>query len=454
MLDLHQRRSKVIQITFLLFAAMIFGILYWQGAVQQLELNKSPGVIDQDAYMEYAQRLYKTDYTYIGDRNRMPVYPFLQSLFYRKHLHRKIFFQEGKQRNLVLSIFLLSVIAILFKRHFSSLHTLNSVLIIAFTVFIFKAGWFQAELLFYFFNFLMFYLMWQLLKNPNLLLAMLAGIVAGLAQLTKASILPGLILFLVFASLQGGWFLYSQNRMAHRKSTTIVGKSHFLTVLLVGLFFLISVYPYIRTSKRVFGQYFYNVNSTFYLWYDSWEEAKEGTRAHGDREGWPDMPPEEIPSLSKYLREHTISQIFSRFVNGSRMVMYEVTHSYGYFPYITFYLSLLLVVSLLFWKNTIELARKNLFLLLFALSYFVVYFLLYFWYAYINEGNRLILAQFIPLLFVISCGLHAFIYKMNIRIKSKPMNLLTLVNLVVFVVLCIDIYYILTYRVGEMLGGK
>ena len=35
----------------------------------------------------------------------------------------------------------------------------------------------------------------------------------------------------------------------------------------------------------MFGQYFYNVNSTFYIWYDEWGDAIKGARAHGDRVG-------------------------------------------------------------------------------------------------------------------------------------------------------------------------
>ncbi|MCE7984836.1 MAG: hypothetical protein DYG89_26995 [Caldilinea sp. CFX5] len=135
-------------------------------------------------------------------------------------------------------------------------------------------------------------------------LASLTGVVAGIAHLTKASILPGLALFLAFAGLRWGWTaLQCRNPAQGGLPQRLL--SHLLPVLLVGVCFLLTVYPYISTSKRVFGHYFYNVNSTFYMWYDSWEEAKQGTRAHGARVGWPDMPPEEIPSLRKYLREHT-----------------------------------------------------------------------------------------------------------------------------------------------------
>jgi len=58
-----------------------------------------------------------------------------------------------------LSIFLLAGIAWLFRRHFSLFSSLIALLITAFTVFVFKAPWFQAELLFYFLTFGLFYLM-------------------------------------------------------------------------------------------------------------------------------------------------------------------------------------------------------------------------------------------------------------------------------------------------------
>ena len=88
---------------------------------------------------------------------------------------------------------------------FSPLHTLNLTLIAGFTVFIFRAGWFQAELLFYFLNFCLFLLFWRLLQRPSLPMALLAGVAAALAYLTKASIVPGLALFAVFAAAQGLW---------------------------------------------------------------------------------------------------------------------------------------------------------------------------------------------------------------------------------------------------------
>ena len=64
-------------------------------------------------------------------------------------------------------------------------------------------------------------------------------------------------------------------------------------LLVVSAVFLAVLSPYLRTNKRVFGHYFYNVNTTFYMWYDDWPQASVGTIKHGDGVGWPAMPADE-----------------------------------------------------------------------------------------------------------------------------------------------------------------
>jgi hypothetical protein len=448
-------KRTVLKIVDVILVAGILAGLYWYGAYKQMtEVNTGSGYIDQDAYMLYAMDLYESHYTYIGDHNRMPVYPFLQSLFYQSKMRKRIFFQEGQLRNLILSLPLLAILIFIFFRRFKPIHALNFSLIVAFTIFIFKAGWFQAELLFYFLNFIMFLLLWRILQRPSYLLAILAGLVAGIAHLTKASILPGLVTWLLAAGLQHLWLAFKNRGQLFKAGISVLSNTRVWIVPLTGLVFLATVFPYIQTSKRVFGSYFYNVNSTFYIWYDSWEQATNGTKAHGDRVGWPDMPADQIPSMSKYLREHTPAQILMRFVNGAQAVMDQVIHSYGYFKYIAFYASLLLLAAILKWKQAWQLIRANLFLALFALLYFATYFLLYFWYAPITSDNRLILAQFIPLFFTISAGLQALLSETHIQIGKMKLQALPAINLLVLCVLSVDIYLILTTRIVQMIGGK
>ncbi len=213
-------------------------------------------------------------------------------------------------------------------------------------------------------------------------------------------------------------------------------------LLLVGLFFLVTVYPYIRTSKQVYGQYFYNVNSTFYMWYDSWEEARQGTRAHGDRKGWPDMPPEEIPSLSRYLDEHTPAQMVGRLTNGADKIFENVLHSYGYQGYILIYL-LVLLAGLIFRRIQYHDSPSfDAFQLFFVFAWFGAYFLLYAWYTPITEGVRLILAQYMPVMFAISLGVKETFKPLVVPLFKRKIALLDLVNGMILLVLTVDIYWI------------
>ena len=128
----------------------------------------------------------------------MPVYPFLQSLFYDTDMTDEQFFTEGKYRNLLLSVVLLTVIGVILANSFGLSHSVILTLITTFTVFMFKAGYFQTEVLFYFLSIVCFLLFWHLLRNPSQWrLAVHTGVVVGITHLTKASILPALLLFLL-----------------------------------------------------------------------------------------------------------------------------------------------------------------------------------------------------------------------------------------------------------------
>lgn len=284
-------------------------------------------------------------------------------------------------------------------------------------------------------------------------LAILTGVVAGLAHLTKASILPGLAIFIVVAGIKWVWVTLQSRHSSGDAIPSMFILSQLISALLVGVFFLIIVFPYINTSKRVFGHYFYNVNSTFYIWYDSWEEAKQGTRAHGDRVGWPDMPPEEIPSMSRYLRQHTLLQIIDRFIDGGERVQHNVENSYGYFKYIEIYLCLLIIAFLRSWRRAYQAVKSNIFLCLFLAIYFASYILLYFWYAPIVSNNRLILAQFIPFMFTVSYGIQALLIPSRLSARGRSMDSLVIINLAILPIVIADIYFVLTERVATMYGG-
>jgi hypothetical protein len=437
--------------------AALFILLYGYGALEHSKrINLDVDRVDQAAYLSYARNLYETNYNYVGGRNRMPVYPFLLSLIYSPDFTQNQFFTRSKFFNIALSAATLPSLFWLFQSSLPLLQAVNLWLITTFTVFIFRASYVQAELLFYSLNFCSFLLMWNMLKQPSWQLGILTGIVLGITHLTKASIAPGLLLFVIFYMAQQAYGLWnscrqqpSQNQQIRRKIT-----SSLFSLALVILVFLSILSPYISTSQRFFGQYFYNVNSTFYIWYDNWEQTKTGTGAYGDNKGWPEMPPETVPSLSKYLQEHTAAQIIERLIKGFDRIYTVVAESYGYFKYFLVYLAFAAFTSICFIRSSLAIAKSHIFQLGFISSYFIFYLILYAWYAPIADGNRFILAQFLPFMFFTASILkihffqHPFINIWRIKLQWFYIFGWIILGMILF-----EIYPILTSRIITMFAG-
>ena len=103
-------------------------------------------------------------------------------------------------------------------------------------------------------------------------------------------------------------------------------------------------------AARVFGHYFYNVNTAFDVWYDDWPDASVGTYQHGDGVGWPKMPPDEIPSARKYWRTHSVGQILSR-VGGGLAEMATISYRrFWYLKYVVLYVAFALILMATCWR--------------------------------------------------------------------------------------------------------
>ena len=266
---------------------------------------------DQSGYLWDAENVYANWHgrqppILIGERNRMPLYAGYLALFYSPDISDDRFFEIGKKWNIYLSVVLLAMLGAVFRRFLPPQPAANLLLIVAFGYFVFKAGYVQSELLFYFLFFAAFVFLFKVLaarsgdRSRSVLgQAVAAGVFAALAHLTKAAMLPLVGIFL----LVSGVFAW---RSAYRAIAGLVMAAAFLAVL----------FPYLQENKRAFGQYFYNVNTTFYMWYDDWPQASVGTIKHGDGVGWPTMPANELPGAAKYLREHTLGQIAARVSHG------------------------------------------------------------------------------------------------------------------------------------------
>jgi hypothetical protein len=401
----------LIQRVGVLVACVALSVFYVVAASEHgRRVNTSKARGDQTGYLWDAENVYanwhgKQPPVVIGERNRMPLYAGYLALFYHPDLSDPAFFEVAKRANIYLSLALLAVLAAICFRELPALVAANLTGIMAFGIFIFKAGYAQSELLFYFLMFVTFLGCWHLLRAPGgwraIAIAAATGVAAGLAQLTKAAMLPFVGIFLVVY----GWSLFS--RAAHHENggdaSANIRWRLAVAVVFTAVFFAV-LWPYLSTSKRVFGHYFYNVNSTFYVWYDDWAHASVGTYAHGDGVGWPAMPDSELPGAGRYLREHTVGQIVSRIASGFEDMAAKSVQMYEYLPYLLLYVLALLTILATRRALVGRLLRSNLPLVAFLIVYAVVYVLaIAFYYPTSGTGTaRFLLAHLAPLFFAMS----------------------------------------------------
>lgn len=453
-------RFPILYLVLFLAVALVF---FWNRAsVQGRLVNTDVTRTDQGAYIEQGIEMRMSDFSCVNPRNRMPLYPGLLALFMDKRELGKMldadsmpqssvsewFFPKGKRVNMVLTLLLAIFLAVVFFRAFPRHHALNVWMLAVFGVLVFKAPYTQAEILYYFLTFAAFLVCWRLFAHPGFLLAVLAGGLLGAAHLTKASVLPGVLVFAVFHPLDALWRWHRRKRTDRSLFRRLA-----VTVVLVGAFLAV-IGPYILQSKRMFDRYFYNVNSTFYMWCDSWEEAKARTRAAGDRFHYPDLPPEELPGPGNYLRTHTLGETLWRPINGISLVFNSMMNSYGYLWPCLAYLGFAVLLAVIFWRLVGRLWRARPFVILALAAYFVGYYLLIAWYSPVIMGNRFILGLFLPFLFATSAVIVKLAPRLRWQWRGRPTHALTLFNGLMSLWLAVEVALTVFVRVGEMYGGS
>jgi len=450
--------KRIVKALLALGIVLFFLQLYLQAAQQQSKVNNDLTRHDQGAYMNFAKEAYETHLQYTGSRNRMPLYPWLQALFYSPGMDDEAFFEQGKQLNIALSLVCLLTLGIAFFAKFSKVYAFYALLVIAFLVFAIKSPFFQTEILFYTLFGFAFILSLDTLISPKWYKSIGVGLLFALAHLSKASALPGLFIFISSYGIL--FFLRSFSRDLDRKwmIETVLSALAPLAV------FMILLFPYFQESKEKYGTYFYNVNTTFYMWYDSWEEVKNGTRLAGDRRGWPHMPHEEIPSLSKYLEEHSADEIIDRLRQGITQILWSGCYGkhskyrYGYCSQVGLSLIILAIsLPILFFKG-IQLRNnyKYIYVAWYVLLFFTLYALSFAWYVpLIGEGPRTFLALVIPLLWTIGLAVHSSqIQSLQFKIFQRPIKVFHTVYLLMLLTVFYEIYHVVAFRAATMVGGN
>jgi hypothetical protein len=412
----HRRallRSKWLIARIALFVAL--GWFYVAAATEHARtVNTSKARGDQSGYLWDAQRIYAnwegaSPLKLVGERMRMPLYPAYLALFWDRSLSDADFFQVAIVWSIRLSVVLLALFAVIVSWHLPPLVSMNLMLIVAFGYFVFKAGYSQPELLFYFLFFITFLACWHLMRragsSASVLLGAAAGTLGGLAHLTKATV-PAFIG--VFVAIYGGREIVHLSSSWHRRELTRdtlvrVGWRAAAAGTMVSCFLCV-VYPYIATSRRVFGDYFFNHNTNYYMWYDDGGTARAEMLPLTDDEGRLAMPESARPGLAKYWRSHTLGQIARRLVDGLTDTAVRSYRTYWFYTYLLLYVAYAALLIAGNWHAFIDLVRQRTALAIFLASYGTVFLLSIAFFVPTSStgGTRFFLAHLAPLFFVLS----------------------------------------------------
>jgi hypothetical protein len=369
---------------------------------------------------------------YTGTRNRMPLYPALQALFYRPGMSDSEFFLRGKRVNIILAIVLTFLTFLLTKTRIGLHAALNILLMTSLGIWIYVAGYVQAEIAYYFAAFATFVLMCLCLKRPTIALMLATGLMTAVSFLTKASILPSIPLFAACFLAQG---------LRYR------GKPRMLLrhVFLLAVYFLACATwagRYLIESKATFGSYLYNVNSV-YFWCDSWQEAKAFSQAYDDRRKAPPAGDPAVPSFTKYFSEHTLGDAADRILDGMNKIRRELMSHSGVTKYLLTYTLASLAIIWAAGGGVIRRLRLLWPMTVFAVGYFIGYLILYAWYERVIPSPRFIYSLFLPFFFILAVAMRRVRWRAPLHFRGMDIPPAAAVNWLITVICLFDAELIL-----------
>lgn len=433
-------------------------LLYLHTTHLQYHRNDDLTRSDQRAHIRFARRAYETDFAYTGRRNYMPLFAFVQAALNLPELDDEAFFQRGKQINVWLSVVALASLAVVFYWKFTRLYTFCAILTIGFLAFAFKAPFFQPEILSYTLFGFAFILSVETLFRPKWYKYVGIGALFALAHFTKANVLPALIAFSASHSVL--LFVVALNGELNRRKLSRILSSALIPLTT----FMILLFPYFRESKINYGEYFYNVNTRIYVWFDSWDEADAATRDAGGYAGFLQLPDDEMPGLRKYLQEHSSDQIIERLregiekITGYACYIKHSRHIFGYCSQVALGLLVLLFsIPLLIRQFRWQDKSCHIHIHCYLVAIFAIYGLGAAWYNPISggEGPRVVLILLIPFFWTIGLIVHSrALQDPHIRLFGYRIKLVDLAYALISVTLFFEIYQVVTWRAADMYGGK
>ncbi len=217
----------------------------------------------------------------------------------------------------------------------------------------------------------------------------LAGIFTGLSYLTKGSA----------PLLLGAWGVTA---LLHYRTQIWRQKQ----LLLVLVFFLLTISPLLVFNANEFGSLFYNFNSAHTPWMDSWDESQVAD-------------PADLPTMSTYLQTHTLADMAHRLQHGiSKLNAFLPTVLIPSRALKPSWLEPLLLATIV---GTIGILlirkrdwlicyyRRHRLILIFSLVLYVIFYIFLGWYGYMQVESRFIIPLLGPLYLLLADATVSFL---------------------------------------------
>ena len=319
-----------------------------------------------------------------------------------------------------------------------------------------KSPYFQPEILYYTLFALAFMLSIESIERPRWYKSAGLGLLFALAHFTKASAIMGLIIY------SGSFVVAIPAALRLREGAPRALLLTLLRAFAPIVIFAFLLFPYFAESKERYGHYLYNVNTTFYFWYDSWDEAVQGTFAAGDHEGWPDLPDNQIPSMSKYLAEHSLEDILKRLSSSVQSHIKVTCTSASSWQLLgncihvgigSAFALICLVAG--FRPRQAWLGRRPFQISFFIAGFLALYGIAALWYWPIVGGARVTLGLVIPIFWTIGLATERkWPQLLSARIGQRDVRLVKVMYAILLALALFQVYELAAYRAGNLYGGR
>jgi hypothetical protein len=232
-------------------------------------------------------------------------------------------FNRGRHFHVGWTLGALIVIGIAAARSLSLAATLNVVLLIGFGAFLPRAAYFQPEPLF----FALFLVTWvtclQALHRNGLWIHAVMGVFGGLAYLAKGSVQPLLLAYIFISTARWAWGWVETWRGREGGTTLWLRRNHWLALIMMSFFFLMTAGPRLVYSAKTFGDPFHSFPG-YWMWFDDFKDAYAWMGKHNTKAALEALPKSERPSFATYSASHTPEQMWSRLIDGTRIKVMEL----------------------------------------------------------------------------------------------------------------------------------